>query len=247
MMLSLDEYGSMFRPRGDFHPGIGGQQHAENFCGFDPDRKYVRHDPDDWSTRRMPPMDGEMLRALGTASTMLVMLRHADRVKIGCATGGLNDLCRTDREHAWKGACYYPFTQMIRTAKGVSLRCEVTCDTYDVPGYVIDDMNQYAGFENAATIQAAAAMDQAAGEAYVYVINACLDELQELTMDVRGFAGWTFSGHTEMYAENPNDANTYEHPDTILPKENHRTACENGTLRAQLAPASWNVFRFTRK
>ena len=247
MMLSLDEYGSMFRPRGDFHPGIGGQQHAENFCGFDPDRKYVRHDPDDWSTRRIPPMDGEMLRALGTASTMLVMLRHADRVKIGCATGGLNDLCRTDREHAWKGACYYPFIQMIRTAKGVSLRCEVTCDTYDVPGYVIDDMNQYAGFENAATIQAAAAMDQAAGEAYVYVINACLDELQELTMDVRGFDGWTFSGHTEMYAENPNDANTYEHPDTILPKENRRTACENGTLRAQLAPASWNVFRFTRK
>ena len=116
-----------------------------------------------------------------------------------------------------------------------------------MPGYVIDDMNQYAGFENAATIQAAAAMDEAAGEAYVYVINACLDEPQELTMDVRGFAGWTFGGHTEMYAENPNDANTYEHPDTILPKENRRTACENGTVRAQLAPASWNVFRFTRK
>ena len=32
-----------------------------------------------------------------------------------------------------------------------------------------------------------------------------------------------------------------------LPKENRGTACENGKLSAQLAPASWNVFRFTRK
>lgn len=90
-------------------------------------------------------------------------------------------------------------------------------------------------------------MDETAGEAYVYVINACLDEPQELMMDARGFAGWTFGGHTEMYAKNRNDANTYEHPDTILPQENCGTACENGMLRAQLAPASWNVFRFTRK
>ena len=36
----------------------------------------------------------EMMQALGLASTMLVMLRHADRIKIGCATGGLAALCR---------------------------------------------------------------------------------------------------------------------------------------------------------
>ena len=246
MMLSFDEYGSMLRPRGEFHPGLGGRQRAEIFCDFDPDRQYVRHDPDDWSTRRMPPSSGEMLRTLGTASTLLVLLRHADRIKIGCATGGLGDLCRTDREHVWKGASYYPFREMIRTARGASLRCEVRCETYDVPGYVIDDMNQYAGFENAETIQAAAAMDEERGVLSVYVINACLTERQALRMDLRGFTGWRYAGHTEMAVKHPDDANTYEHPDVILPRENRTTACENGVVSAELPPASWNVFRFER-
>ena len=244
MMLSFDEYGSSFRPRGDFHPGLGGRQRAGIFCSFDPDQTYVRHDPDDWSTRRLPPSSPEMLRVLGTMSTLLVLLRHADRIKIGCATGGLGDLCRTDREHAWKGAAHYPFTSLIRTAKGMSLHCETECDAYDVPGYVIDDMNQYAGFEGAATVQAAAALNEEAGMLHVYVINASLEERQELSMDVRGFAGIRFAGHTEMHAEKPEDADTWEHPDAIVPRENPESVCENGVLRAHLAPCSWNEFRF---
>ena len=216
------------------------------FGVFDPNRQYVRHDPDDWSTRRMPPSSHEMLQALGTASTMLVMLRHADRVKIGCATGGLNYLCRTDREHVWKGAAFYPFTQMIRWARGTALRCEVCCDRYDVPGYAIDDMNQYAGFEGVETIQAAAALDEAAGSLAVFVINASLDEPQALSLDVRGFEGWRFAGHTEMFAARPDDANTYERPDAIAPRQNPDVVCEGGMLSAKLAPASWNVLRFER-
>ena len=117
-------------------------------------------------------MAREMLQALGMASTMLVMLNHADRIRIGCATGGLNALCRTDREHVWKGAAHYPFTQMIRWARGESLRCEKRCGCVDIPGYAIDDMNQYGGFEGVETVQAAAALNAEAGEMTVFVINA---------------------------------------------------------------------------
>ena len=74
MKLALDEYASFYRPRGEAHLGLGGRQSLEMFGLFNPDRKYVLHDPDDWSTRRMPPSDHEMLQALSTASTMLVML-----------------------------------------------------------------------------------------------------------------------------------------------------------------------------
>ncbi|MBR4458445.1 MAG: alpha-L-arabinofuranosidase [Clostridia bacterium] len=246
MMLAFDEYASSFRPRGEFHPGLGGRQPAAGFCDFNPDRKYVLHDPDDWSTRRMPPQTGEMLRTLATASTMLVLLRHADRIRIGCATGGLGDLCRTDREHVWKGASHYPFTQLIRLAKGTSLRCEVTCGKYDVSGYVIDDMNQYAGFEGVETVQAAAALNEAEGVLSVFVINADLAEGQQLRMDVRGFEGWRYVNHTAMSASGPEDRNTWDHPDVILPKENKETSCDRGILSAVLAPASWNVFRFEK-
>ena len=95
-----------------------------------------------------------MLRTLGTVSTMLVMLHHADRVKIGCATGGLGALCCTDREHVWKARFIIPYPWMIRWAKGMSLKCVISCDNYDVPGYAIDDMNQYDGFNGVETIQA---------------------------------------------------------------------------------------------
>ncbi len=246
MMLSLDEYGSMIRPRGTSHLGLNGRQRALSFYEFDPTKPYIRHDPDDWSTRRMPPSSHEMLRTLGTVSTMLVMLHHADRVKIGCATGGLGDLARTDREHVWKGASYYPFHWMIQNAKGTSLKCLIDCDKYDVEGYAIDDMNQYEGFEGVDTIQAGAVYNEEAGELNVIVINADLNEPQLLTLDARGFEGYRFAGHTEMFAANPEDANTFEHPDTILPRTNEETSCDGGILTARLEKASWNVLRFVK-
>ena len=247
MMLALDEYASMIRPRGEAHLGLGGRQNAEMFGVFVPDRTYVRHDPDDWSTRRMPPSDQEMLQTLGVASTMLVMLRHADRVKIGCATGGLNALCRTDREHVWKGAAHYPFVQMIQWARGDSLLCEVRCETCDVPEYAIDDMNQYGGFTDVETIQAAAALNEESGELTVFIINANPVEDQELSMDVRGFEGWKFREHVEMYAEEAGAINTWDHPDRIIPRVCTTTHMENGILVARLRKESWNVLRFTAK
>ncbi len=244
MMLALDEYASMIRPRGEAHLGMGGRQNAEMFGVFVPDRTYIRHDPDDWSTRRNPPRDHEMLQALSLAGTMLVMLNHADRVKIGCATGGLGALCCTDREHAWKGAAYYPFAQMIRWAKGDSLSCRINCETYDVPGYAIDDMNQYGGFTGVRTIQAAAALNEEAGEMTVFVINADADEEQELKLDVRGFEGWQFLEHIEMYSEDPGARNTWDCPNRILPASNPGTRDEKGILTAVLKKESWNVLRF---
>jgi alpha-N-arabinofuranosidase len=187
-----------------------------------------------------------MLQTLGLAGTMLVMLNHADRVKIGCATGGLGALCATDREHVWKGAAHYPFIQMIRWAKGTSLRCEVSCETYDVPGYAIDDMNQYGGFTGVETVQAAAALNEEAGELTVFVINADAEEDQELRLDARGFEGWTFEEHIEMYAE-ADASNTWDHPDRILPRTNGETRAEKGIVTARLRKESWNVLRFTNR
>ena len=107
-------------------------------------------------------------------------------------------------------------------------------------------MNQYAGFEDVASIQAAAALNEEKGQLTVFVINACLDEPQFLSMDMRGFDSWQYAGHSEMYAKHSGDMNSYEHPDLIIPTENRKTSCRNSILEAVLAPASWNVFRFEK-
>lgn len=244
MMLSLDEYGSMMRPAKGAHYGMNGRMPAHTFYSFDPNQRYVRHDPDDWGAEQVPPVD-EMIQTLGNMSVLMTLLRHADRVKIGCATGGLSALCMTSREHAWKGACHYPFVDMIQHATGVSLLPVVDCDTYQVNGYAIDDMNQYYGFEDVAYLQAAAALDKEETTLSVYVINADWEAPQAFTLDVRGFEGWRFVGHTYMRAETPGARNTFEHPNALLPQENHNARCEKGVCSAILPTLSWNVFRFT--
>ena len=246
MKLALDEYAGFIRPRGEARLGLAGRQTLETFGLFDPERTYVRHDPDDWSTRRLPPSDHEMLQALATASVMLVMLRHADRVTVGCATGGLGDLCRTDREHVWKGASYYPFTQMIRWAKGTSLRCVTECPVYDVPGYAVDDMNQYGGFTGVETVQAAAALSEEENELTVFVICADLNDAVPLSLDLRAFENWELTEHLEMRADSENARNTWDRPDRIVPRQNPGTRMEKGVVKAVLKPASWNVFRLRK-
>lgn len=246
MMLSLDEYGSIARPAGKAKLGMAGRQNALTFYQFDPKQEYVRHDPDDWSGRRMPPMSGEMPRVLANMSTLLTLLRHADRVKIGCATGGLGDLCATDREHTWKSASYYPMTQLIRFARGVSLETPLTCEKYHVDGYAMDEMNQYGDFDDVETVQAAAALDEENNELALFVINADDKDAQELTLDARGFEGWKLKEHIVMHTDDENARNTYEAPNAILPTIAADTKCENGIVTAVLPKLSWNVFRFTK-
>ncbi len=246
MMLSFDEYAASMRPAGEARYGLNGRMRAKSFLSIDPERKYVRHDPDDWSTRRWRPGADEIVRTLGTCSVLLTLLRHADRVKIGCATHGLADLCETDREHVWRGASYYPFTQMMRCAGGTALTPVLTCEKYDVAGYAIDDMNQYEGFANVDYIQSAAALNAEENELNVFVLNADTEEAHEFTLDVRGFEGWAFAGHSALYADAPGLRNSFEAPDQLLPRNVVDSRCDRGLCTAVLPKLSWNVFRFVK-
>ena len=80
----------------------------------------------------------------------------------------------------------------------------------------------------------------------LFVINADLQEPRELAADLRAFERWKLAEHTEMFARNEGDANTFEHPDVLRPRKNRETRLENGVLEAVLQPASWNVFRLEK-
>ena len=107
-------------------------------------------------------------------------------------------------------------------------------------------MNQYGGFTGVQTIQAAAALDEEAGELAVFVINADAEEEQELKLDARGFEGWQFTEHIEMFTDDPEAQNTWDRPDRILPVRNTETKAEKGVVTARLKKESWNVLRFKK-
>ena len=73
-----------------------------------------------------------MLEALGLASILMTFIRHADRIKIACMTGGLRFAIAFDGKHVWKNAAYYPYYQMNRLAReGMSLLPAVDGRTFD--------------------------------------------------------------------------------------------------------------------
>ncbi|MBQ3880412.1 MAG: alpha-L-arabinofuranosidase [Oscillospiraceae bacterium] len=245
MMLSFDEYGTMMRPKGELHYGRGEYPHFLAHYYTDPDRQHVMHDPDNMPTRG-PRMGGDMLGALANASTLLAFLRHADRVKIGCATGGLGILASCDREHVWATASAYPYTQLMRYGRGTSLRTSVDCDTYDIPSYIVDDTNQYYEQEGVDFIDTAAAYDKESGEVNIFVINRNWESSNDVELDLRGFDGLKFIEHIEMHTDDLTKANTWQTPDAIKPVVNPDAKFEGGKLSACVKPLSWNVFRFQK-
>lgn len=242
IMLSLDEYGAMIRPNEPLHPGFGPHNMYARHYRFDPNRKYILHDPDNMEDRFFP--GGDMIQALSMASIQMALIRHADRVKIGCMTGGLGALCASNHDHVWKSASHYVFMDMLQYAKGISLRTGTECETYDMPGYAIDDTSQYAGKEGVPYVDTAAAWDQENKHLNIFVINRNADSSYPLEIDIKAFGDYKFIDQKQLYCSDLELRNTYDLPDVILPKTITDLSMEDQVLSARLAPLSWNVFRF---
>lgn len=244
IMLSFDEYGAMVRPNSPLHPGYGYHNMAAAHYRFDPERKYILHDPDKMNDREFP--GGDMIHMLSMASIQLALLRHADRVKIGCMTGGLGALCSSNHDHVWKSASYYAFTDLLANAKGISMQTDIDSETFDIPGYAIDDTSQYAGKEGVTYIDAATAWNKDKDILTVFVINRNEEAEYPLTLDIKGFEGYRFLDHSFVYCPDMELKNSFDNPDAIKPCMNEDGSFEDGEYKAHVKSLSWNVIRFTK-
>lgn len=245
LMLSFDEYGSMIRPNSPLHPGYGYHNMIRAHYRFDPERKYILHDPDKMQDRLFP--GSEMLQMLGMVSIQLAFLRHADRVKIGCMTGGLGALCASNHDHVWKSASHYPFMHLLAYARGTSMQTKVECETFDLPGYAIDDTSQYTGKEGLPYIDAATAWDKEGERLTVFVINRSEENEYPLTIDASGFRDYTFDKHIEFFSADMELRNTYENPEALKPIEHQGAFFADGSLNTHVKPLSWNVLCFRKE
>ncbi len=244
LMISFDEYGAMIRPNSPLHPGYGYHNMVRAHYRFDPERKYILHDPDKMQDRVFP--GSEMLQMLAMVSIQLAFLRHADRVKIGCMTGGLGALCASNHDHVWKSASHYPFMHLLAYAKGTSMQTAVECDTFDIPGYAIDDTSQYTGKEGLPYIDSASAWDKEGEYLTVFAINRNEEEEYPLTVDVSGFGDYIFDRHIEFCNPDLELKNSFENPEALKPVEHSGANFEQGILNTHVKPLSWNVIRFRK-
>ena len=119
---------------------------------------------------------------------------------------------------------------LINFAKGTSMQTDVQSETYDLPGYAIDDTSQYTGKEGLTFIDSATAWDEDAQELTVFVIEE-----------------YNFVKHIELCDQDLDAKNSFEEPDRIKPVENLGGSFAGGILSAHVKPLSWNVFRFEKK
>ncbi len=244
VMLSFDEYGAMIRPLEALHPGYGRYNMSRNHYRFDPNRTYVLHDPDNMPERTFP--GGDMIHVLSMTSIQLALLRHADRVKIGCMTGGRGARAAANHDHVWRSGAHYAFLDLLTYAKGTSMETKVACETYDMPGYAIEDTSQYTGMEGVPYIDAASAWNKEQDRLTVFVINRNEETEYPLTLDVKGFEGYHIAKATQLRAGDLEEKNTYENDTRISPAEIADCSFENGELKAHVKPLSWNVFVFEK-
>jgi alpha-N-arabinofuranosidase len=159
-------------------------------------------------------------------------------------TGGLQTAASINHDHVWKSGAYYPFTQLMKYGRGLSLQASYEGDTFDIPGYAVDDVSQYATRTGIPYIDTAAAFDADKGELNIFALNRDSENDRSVEFDLSGFGAVSLVEHTELASADMSAYNTYENPHAVEPKVNTATVCKDGAVHADLKKLSWNVFRF---
>ena len=190
----------MMRDNQPLNPGNGIYNMARIHYRVDPERQYIRHDPDNMKHFQFP--GGDMLQMLSMVSIQLAFLRHADRVKIACMTGGLGALCSSDHDNVWRSASHYALMQLITYARGTSLMVSTESETFDIPGYAIDDTSQYRTKEGVNYVDSACAFDEENGRLTIFTVNKNPDDGYDVTLDLKGFGEFGKCTHWEIASDN---------------------------------------------
>ena len=247
MYISFDEYGVSFGKQGEVLFGRRGWQDVtKSYFQFAPrENVFTEYDPTNYVERKFN--SNQMLNALALSSVLLAFLRHSDRIKIGCMTGGIRNALSFDGEHVWKSAAYYPYYQMNKlTRGGISILPAVEGPTFNTEQFALTGSVQSHTYENVQAIEAAAVQNEEKGEVCIFIINRSIDDDIEISLDVRGFEGYKLAEHMEMYTDDLQKENSFENPDVIKPVNNTETRMECGKVSVVTRKLSWNVIRLTK-
>ncbi|GAA3715300.1 alpha-N-arabinofuranosidase [Microlunatus aurantiacus] len=168
------------------------------------------------------------------------LLRHGDRVTVGCQAQLVNVLGLIRSEElgdAWLQTIAYPFEQMRRLARGSILQVVASSDHQDT-----------ARFGDVPVVDATATYDAETGTAAVFVANRSRTEAARLEVDCRGLPVGRLTAATVLAVPDgtPVDLTNRDRHDAIVPKPFHGAQLDQQILRADLPPLSWTVFELAR-
>ncbi|HEX6291867.1 MAG TPA: alpha-N-arabinofuranosidase [Herpetosiphonaceae bacterium] len=212
---------------------------------------------DEWNVWYQNPIDREMMRdhpwqvapplferpytledALVVGLMLITLLRHADRVKIGCMAQLVNTIAPISTVTgggAWRQTIYYPFLHASRYGRGTVLDLQVSSPTY-----------ANKEFDAVPLLDAVAVLDQEREELSIFAVNRGQEGALPLEGDLRGTMGYRVVEHLVLEHPDPLATNTIERPNEVVPHTRGNAELSDGRLTATLAPLSWNVIRLSR-
>ena len=193
-----------------------------------------REEPEDWP---VAPSIAEgaydALDAVAFGGMMLSLLRHANRVRIGCLAQLVNVLgpikTRTGGP-AWRETIFYPYLHGSRWGRGTVL--DVVANS---PATAVDSVGDVPALD-------AVAVRADDGTLTVFALNRSTEGELTLTVDLRGFGDVEVIEGLTLHDTDHGARNTPEQPDRVAPRP-LATTLEGSAVTTRLAPVSWNVLR----
>ena len=188
-----------------------------------------------------------MADALAFGGICIALLNHADRVKVACLAQLVNviaPIMTATGGPAWRQTIFFPFAQMSNLGRGRVLRSRIDCPTYAASSYDPRGAEEHRVPRPAVPwLKLAAVHDAGAGKLTLFALNRSLDQALPLEVSARGFAGLAVEQVQELRDDDLKAVNTRADPERIRPAALAGVTVEGETIRATLAPASWNVIR----
>lgn len=176
--------------------------------------------------------------ALLVGSMLITLLRHADRVKIGCLAQLVNVIApiMTSDTGAWRQTIFYPFRYTSQYGRGTVLHTVIKSPVYESRTY-----------GTAPYLDGVLVWNEAEEELVLFAVNKCLEEDMEITCDLRQFEKFQIEEHVVLSHQDMKAVNTEKNPGEVSPTAGNTVKLEAGKLSGILGKHSWNMVRMKRK
>src|SRR5215207_8252799 len=162
--------------------------------------------------------------AVVVGSLLISMLRHADRVRIGCLAQLVNVIApiRTQAGGpAWRQTTFHPFALTSRHGRGTVVRTRVQGPVHGT-----------SWFGDAPVVDAAATLDDESGSVTVFAVNRDQHEPTAVAVNVRALHGLVVGEHTALFDDDPDAVNSAQQPDRVRPRRLGDLTVQGGRLEA---------------
>ncbi len=195
-------------------------------------------DDDLWGVGRRLLEDRYNLEdALVVGCFLIVLLRHADSVRMACLAQLVNTIApiMTEGEgRAWRQTIFYPFLHCSRYGRGEVLVTRVESEGYES-----------ADYGTVPYLDSIGVLRRDAREIAFFCVNRHETDAFNLEARIAGFEGLSVIEHLALAHSDPLATNTREEPDRVIPRAIDGATADGDRLTARVPPFSWNLIRLS--